>query len=62
MNRTGRYSYLSYDFCNESPDIRELFARVCASVEVACRPAGNRVRIYRRGSVQLLAEHVGAKA
>lgn len=62
VNRTGRYEYLSYDFANRSPQIRELFARVCESVGVECRPAGERVRIYRRASVALLREHVGIKA
>jgi hypothetical protein len=61
VNRTGRYRYLSYDFTNQSADIRGLFARVCASVGVDCRPAGDRVRIYRRAGVELLREHVGIK-
>jgi hypothetical protein len=61
VNRTGRYEYLSYDFTNRSADIRELFARVCASVGVECRAAGDRVKVYRRPSVALMEEHVGAK-
>jgi hypothetical protein len=62
VNRTGRYEYLSYDFANRSADIRELFARVCDTVGVDCRPAGDRVRIYRRASVELMREHVGIKS
>jgi hypothetical protein len=62
VNRTGRYEYLSYDFTNRSPHIRELFARVCDSVGVDCRPARDRVRIYRRAGVELMREHVGIKA
>ena len=62
VNRTGRYEYLSYDFTNRSPHIRELFARVCDSVGVACRPARDRVKIYRRASVELMREHVGIKS
>ena len=62
VNRTGRYEYLSYDFANRSAHIREQFARVCASVGVECRPAGERVRIYRRASVERLLVHVGIKA
>jgi hypothetical protein len=62
VNRTGRYEYLSYDFTNRSPHIRELFARVCDSVGVDCRPAQDRVRIYRRAGVELLREHVGIKS
>jgi hypothetical protein len=62
VNRTGRYEYLSYDFTNRSADIRELFARVCASGVADCRPARDRVRIYRRTSVELMREHVGIKA
>ena len=58
----GGYEYLSYDFANRSADIRELFARVCDAVGVECRPAGDRVRIRRRGSVQLMRKHVGIKA
>jgi hypothetical protein len=62
VNRTGRYEYLSYDFTNRSADIRQLVARVCDSVGVDCRPAGDRVKVYRRASVALLLEHVGIKA
>ena len=37
INRTGKYAYESYDFCNLSHDIRDLFAAVCESVGVECR-------------------------
>jgi hypothetical protein len=53
---------VSYDFTNRSADIRALFARVCEGLGVDCRPAGERVRIYRRASVALMREHVGIKA
>ena len=62
VNRTGLYEYLSYDFTNRSADIRDLFTRVCGAVGVECRPAGDRVKVYRRASVALLLEHVGIKA
>jgi hypothetical protein len=51
-----------YDFTNRSADIRELFARVCRAVGADCRPAGDRVKIYRRASVALMREHVAIKA
>jgi hypothetical protein len=62
VNGTGRCEYLSYDFANRSRHIRELFARACDSVGVDCRPARDRVRIYRRASVELMREHVGIKS
>ena len=62
VNRTGPYEYLSYDFSNRSEDIRELFVRTCRAVGLEPRPAGYSVRIYRRASVALLQEHVGAKS
>ncbi len=61
VNRTGPYEYLTYDFYNLSADIRRLFVAACADLGLACRPAGNRVRINRRSSVALMLEHVGVK-
>jgi hypothetical protein len=61
VNRTGPYEYLSYDFYNYSADIRQLFVDACRSLGLACRPAGNSVRINRRASVALMLEHVGFK-
>jgi hypothetical protein len=71
VNRTGPYSYLSYDFANRSLDLLELFARACALVGVECRlyapstrggkPRAGSVRICRRASVRLLEQHVGGK-
>ena len=61
-NRTGTYEYLSYDFYNLSADIRQLFIDVCRGLDLACRPAGNRVRINARASVAKLLEHVGVKS
>jgi transposase-like protein len=62
VNRTGTYEYLSYDFCNSSDEIRQLFVDACRHLGLACRPAGNRVRINRRESVAQLLEHVGVKS
>jgi hypothetical protein len=62
INRTGKYEYLSYEFKNRSPGIRELFAATCDRVGVACRVNGDRIAIYRRSSVALLLEHVGIKS
>jgi intein/homing endonuclease len=62
VNRTGRYAYLSYEFSNRSPQIRELFMDACDLVEVEYRPYRRYVRIYRRESVALMQEHVGLNA
>lgn len=61
VNRTGRYAYVSYDFCNVSTQIRELFMDACDLVGVEYRPYRRYVRIYRRGSVALMQENVGLK-
>jgi hypothetical protein len=61
-NRTGRYSYLSYDFSNRSTDILGLFTDACDLVGVEYRRYAEHVRIYRRPSVALMLEHVGVKA
>jgi hypothetical protein len=61
VNRTGPYEYLSYDFYNLSAPIRQFFVDVCRGLGLACRPAGNRVRINRRESVERMLEHVGVK-
>jgi LAGLIDADG-like domain len=62
VNRTGRYAYLSYEFSNRSPQIRELFMDACDRVDVEYRAYRRYVRIYRRPSVALMQKHVGAKA
>jgi hypothetical protein len=62
VNRTGQYSYVSYDFTNYSADILRLFADACDLVGVEYRAYSRRVRIYRRASVALMLEHVGIKA
>lgn len=62
MNVTGPYRYLSYDFCNYSSDILELFAAACASVGVEHRRTATWIRINRRPSVALMTAHVGIKA
>lgn len=61
VNRTGRYAYVSYEFSNLSPQIRELFMDACDRVDVEYRPYRRYVRIYRRGSVALMQENVGLK-
>ena len=61
INRTGPYSYETYDFTNLSRGIRELFASTCGLVGVECRVYSRRVRINRRASVALMLEHVGRK-
>lgn len=60
-NRTGRYSYLSYDFKNYSADILDLFTGACDLVGVEYRRYQRHVRIYRRPSVALMQRHVGIK-
>jgi hypothetical protein len=61
VNRTGPYSYMSYDFSNRSAQIRELFMDACDLVGVEYRAYQRYVRIYRRPSVALMLEHVGMK-
>ena len=65
VNRTGPYSYLSYDFCNKSQDIIELFTEACRLVGVGyrltCWRGRFRVRINRRGSVKRMLKEVGVK-
>jgi hypothetical protein len=61
INPTGAYRYLSYEFANSSPDIREIFLSTCELVGVTCRTYRNKIRICRRESVQLLAANVGIK-
>jgi hypothetical protein len=61
VNRTGRYSYLSYDFSNKSSDILDLYAATCDAVGVEYRRYATSIRIYRRASVELFQAHVGLK-
>jgi len=67
INRTGKYSYPSYQFANRSSDLVELFVETCAVVSVATRVNQNKrtglwnVRINRRSSVALMDEHIGQK-
>lgn len=62
VNRTGPYRYLTYDFSNQSGDIRELFIEACELVRVEYRSHARRVRINRRSSVAALVEQIGVKA
>lgn len=61
VNRTGSYSYPSYDFAQVSDDIKGIFAEACERVGVRYRIYPRRVRVYDRSSVALLDEHVGPK-
>lgn len=61
INRTGPYSYLSYEFRNYSAEIRGLFAWACDLVGVGYRNNGNHIRICRRPRVALLKANVGLK-
>jgi hypothetical protein len=61
-NRTGKYTYPSYEFCQVSHDIRGIFTDACDRVGTRYRDYGRRVRIHRRESVALLEQHVGAKS
>ncbi len=62
VNRTGPYSYLTYDFRNHSADIRNLFAWACDLVGLDYRLHAERVRINRRSSVERMRADVGIKA
>lgn len=62
VNRTGPYSYLTFEFRNLSSDIRGLFAGACEMVGVEYRLHSERVRINRRSSVQKMVANVGVKA
>jgi len=61
LNRTGPYTYVSYEFRNRSPGIRDAFVEACELVGVQYRINDDRVRICRRSSVALPLEHVGVK-
>ncbi len=61
INRTGRYEYLTYDFCNSSADIRNLFMNACEMAGVQYRSSRDRVRVNRRLSVIRLQETIGTK-
>jgi hypothetical protein len=66
VHRDQPYEYLSYEFCNMSKDIVELFVQSCDQVGVFTRVNCDRrgrwdVRINRRDSVALMLEHVGRK-
>lgn len=61
VNRTGPYEYLSYEFCNYSQDILDLFMAVCDIVDLHPRRYAKRVRLYRREDVARLLRHVGTK-
>ena len=61
VNRTGRYEYLSYAFCNLSADLLDAFVSTCEAVGLRPRRTGRDVRLNRREDVARLVEHVGLK-
>jgi hypothetical protein len=66
IHRDQPYEYLSYEFCNMSKDIVDLFVETCERVGVFTRVNCDRrgrwdVRINRRVSVALMLDHVGLK-
>jgi Homeodomain-like domain len=62
VNRTGRYEYLTYAFCNLSQDILDLFERACLGLGLRPRRTATDIRLNRREDVAQLLEHVGLKA
>jgi hypothetical protein len=62
VNRTGRYSYLSFEFRNWSSDILRIFASTCAAVGLRPRQYRDRVRLCRLTDVAQLMAHVGVKS
>lgn len=71
VNRTGKYEYLSFAFCNTSSELIGLFGLACDLVGASCRlypprrtPAGfaaGGARINRRDDVAQFEKHVGIK-
>jgi len=61
INRTGRYGYLSAQFCNVSRDVRRLFTDTCDLVGVRYTTNGKLVWVRRRDSVARFAWYVGLK-
>jgi hypothetical protein len=64
VNRTGHYSYPSYQFANRSDDIAHLFAEACERVGIQYRRYRyrlNDIRINRRDSVAPLLRAIGPK-
>ena len=65
VNRTGSYSYPSYQFANRSEDIADLFAAACDRAGIEYRRYRGRlndVRVCRRDSVAPLLRAIGLKA
>jgi len=61
VNRTGRYEYLSYEFANLSSGILDVFEATCRRLGLHPRRYETAVRLYRRGDVAQLVDHVGLK-
>jgi hypothetical protein len=62
INRTGRHSYLSFEFRNWSTDILGIFASTCSAVGLHPRQYADRVRLCRRADVAELMTYVGVKS
>jgi hypothetical protein len=62
VNRTGRYSYLSYGFANYSADILDLVESTCHAQGLRPRRYARAIRLNRRDDVARLLEHVGLKS
>jgi hypothetical protein len=62
VNRTGRYSYLSYEFRNWSDEILGIFATTCSGLGLQPPQYADRVRLCRRADVAELLTHVGVKS
>jgi hypothetical protein len=61
VNRTGRYEYVSYEFANLSSGILDVFEATCRRLGLHPRRYETAVRLYRRGDVAQLVDHVGLK-
>jgi hypothetical protein len=57
-----RYAYVRYQFSNRSEDIRQLFVRACAALDVECRQMNAyNISVNKRASVAILDRCVGPK-
>jgi hypothetical protein len=67
INRTGRYEYLSYGFCNASEGVVRIFVNACEQLRFRHRVTFDErkrmwfVRINRREDVAALVERIGTK-
>jgi hypothetical protein len=61
VNRTGPYTYVSYEFRNYSQDLLGIFVSTCELVGLRPRRYERRVRLCRRDDVARLLKKVGTK-